>query len=714
MSNFYTKKRKYKHQYLRKLKMYKLGTKIVALVLVAVISLSAVIFQNKQPPADAAAAVLKTADVGYPNKDSITATLYDDGLLDIKIKPDVGAVELWSNSYGSSPFKDWKGITSIQFDGINDNAYISAIGANAFSGVNIDGSGDFTLSLPERLTYINSKAFYTFGNLDSNSASSSREIKIKFPESLQSIGQLSFCNVKNLKSVNIPSKVNSIGINAFMGCSNLSSITLSNGINSIEDNAFQNTGIQEVTIPSSVRSISGGAFNASSLKKVYIDYELKDISAMESGAIDTTAFPWSPSQSASLIFDSVEVRDKFKTKFPLIKNTAIAPMEIQGIDSSYDLGTQTLKSVTVSTKEGTPGSRTFSIKGIKNITEINAQSIDTNTGALDLSTITSIGEFTVVAQVTGSDASYDKAELKVQIINSTTTNCGTGNLTSTYDVGTKTLTINGSGDMFDYDDTTLPKWSTDPVNDKADIEKIVFTGGGITKIGANAFKDLTGLKEIEIPNTVKSIGENAFEGCSSLTSAKILGVLNAESTGTGIFKDCRNLTTVTFAEGTTTIPDNTFLNCSALSSVTLANSITSIGVEAFSNCNQLTNITLPNSLTSIKDKAFSSCSGLTSITLPNFLTTIGDESFSNCMSLAKVTFSNSLSSIGTKAFYGCSDLDKITLPSSLTSIGDSAFVNCSSLSRVDFNHNVTEMSKLTLGESAFNKNSNRLKIILKN
>ena len=712
MSKLYTKKRKYKHKYIRKLKMYKLGTKIVALVLVAVISLSAVIFQNKQPPADAAAKVLKTANVGYPNQDSITATLYDDGVLDISIKPEVGAVELWNNSYNSSsPFKDWTGIQSITFSGISDTAYISAIGENAFYNVNIDGSGDFELNLPERLTYINSKAFYEFGNLDSNGNSSTREIKVNFPESLQAIEKIAFCNVKNLKSVKTPSKVNSIGLNAFKGCSNLSSITLSNGINSIEDNAFENTGIQEVTIPSSVRSISDGAFNSSSLKKVYFEYQSKDISAMNSDAIHITAF----SQSASLIFDSADIKSEFKTKFPSIKNSEIAPMQIQGLASSYDEGTQTIPaSVTVSTKEGSPGRRTYSIKE-SNVDGINAQSINATTGNLDLSTRTSnaIGEFTVTAQVIDnnsvkSNESYDYAEFKVQIINSTTEKCGT-DLISSYNSTTGALTITGNGDMFDYDVSSSP-WASN----KGNIKSIVFAGGNITKIGAGAFKDLTKLESIEIPSTVTSIGENAFENCYNLTSAKILGSLNSESTGSGIFRDCRNLAEVTFGEGTTAIPDSTFLNCSNLSTVTLADSITAIGVEAFSNCSKLSNLTLPSSLISIKDKAFSSCSGLTSIVLPNSLTTIEDEAFSNCTSLENITFSTSLSSIGTKAFFGCSDLNNITLPSSLRSIGDSAFLSCSSLSRVDFNHTAIEMSKLTLGKSAFNKNPNSPKIILKN
>ena len=305
MSKFYTKKRKYKYKYLRKLKMYKLGTKIVALFLVAVISLSAVMFQNKQPPADAAEA-LKTADVGYPDKDSITATLYDDGVLDIKVNPEVGAVELWNINYGLSPFKDWTEIKSITFSGIDDNAYISAIGDNAFYGVKIDGSVNFELNLPERLASIKPKAFYQFGN------SSSQEIKITLPESLQVIDTLSFGDITNLKSISIPSKVDSIGTNAFKGCTNLSSITLSNGIKSIKENAFSGAAIEKITIPSSVKSISSNAFSSGStlskLKKVYFEYQTKDIESINE--ISSTAFP----TYSYFIFNSKDVREKFSSK----------------------------------------------------------------------------------------------------------------------------------------------------------------------------------------------------------------------------------------------------------------------------------------------------------------------------------------------------------------------------------------------------------------
>ena len=216
----------------------------------------------------------------------------------------------------------------------------------------------------------------------------------------------------------------------------------------------------------------------------------------------------------------------------------------------------------------------------------------------------------------------------------------------------------------------------------------------VTSIGDWAFEYCSSLTSITIPNSVKSIGNSAFEDCSSLTSVTIPN--SVKSIGNSAFEDCSSLTSVTIPNSVTSIGSSAFYGCSSLSSIILPNSITRIGWHAFRGCSSLTSVTIPNSVTSIGWYAFSGCSSLTSVTIPNSVTSIGVEAFYNCSSLTSITIPNSVTSIGGAAFYGCSSLSSIILPNSVTSIGDKAFSVCSSLSSIIIPNSVT-----SIGGSAF-------------
>ena len=112
---------------------------------------------------------------------------------------------------------------------------------------------------------------------------------------------------------------------------------------------------------------------------------------------------------------------------------------------------------------------------------------------------------------------------------------------------------------------------------------------------------------------VTSIGNDAFDGYSSLTS-------------------------ITIPNSVTSIDRKAFIGCTSLESITIPNSVTSISDRAFYKCNGLTSITIPNSVTSIGKYAFYSCSSLTSITIPNSVTSIAEHAFSRCQSLTDITY----------------------------------------------------------------------------
>ena len=200
----------------------------------------------------------------------------------------------------------------------------------------------------------------------------------------------------------------------------------------------------------------------------------------------------------------------------------------------------------------------------------------------------------------------------------TTGKCGE-NVTYSFDNNTGTLTISGTGDMYDYSSTRKSVF----YNDKKIINIIVEKG--ITSIGSYAFYYCTRLISVIIPDSVISIGDNAFSYSSRLTSA--------------------------------TIPD----------------SVISIGSFAFYSCSSLVNITIPNTVTYIGEVAFADCNNLINVTVGDSVTVIGYRAFYGCEKMCKIIIPHNVTNLGIEAFYKCGKFLEVTVLNPECKLEDAVF-----------------------------------------
>ena len=210
--------------------------------------------------------------------------------------------------------------------------------------------------------------------------------------------------------------------------------------------------------------------------------------------------------------------------------------------------------------------------------------------------------------------------------------------------------------------------------------KVITLPKGMTSIGDNAFWGCTALTSVSLPEGMTSIESYAFSGCTALTSISLPEGMT--KIGERAFSGCTALTSISLPEGLTKIEERAFIECYALTSISLPKGLTSIGVSAFESCKALTSISLPEGLTSIEEQTFRNCAALTSISLPEKVTSIKVAAFNNCAALTSINLPEKLTSIGEGAFNGCTALTSISLPKELTSIEYATFFGCTALKSI--------------------------------
>ena len=210
----------------------------------------------------------------------------------------------------------------------------------------------------------------------------------------------------------------------------------------------------------------------------------------------------------------------------------------------------------------------------------------------------------------------------------------------------------------------------------------------------------TGPYDIDIPEklgnyTVTVLGEDSFSTDDfdsplyDIHHTKIHSVTipqSVTSIGKDAFAQCRALQSLTIDDAATSIGDWAFDECYKLTTLSLGKKITTIGDYAFYDCRILNNVTIPQSVTSIGDQAFGCCYGMDSFTIKDAATSIGEYAFWDCQKLETLSLGKNITTIGDDAFRSCYKLETIMLPAGLASFGN-CLIGCPAGRKWDYHGN---------------------------
>ncbi len=244
----------------------------------------------------------------------------------------------------------------------------------------------------------------------------------------------------------------------------------------------------------------------------------------------------------------------------------------------------------------------------------------------------------------------------------------------------------------------------------------------LTGLSFDCFKGCASLTSITIPDSVTSLDSTCFSGCTSLTEINI-GANNPQYRsldGIVYNKDGTELICcpagkageAIIPDSVTSLGDSCFSGCTQLTSITLPDSVTSLGYECFSECTSLTSIVLPDSVTSLGRSCFNGCTSLTSINIPGGITTLWG-CFSGCASLTSIILPDGLTTMKGYCFTGCTSLTSITIPDSVIYMSTDeytgaivCFSGCTSLTQINVAANNPEYS--SVDGIVYNKDGTKL------
>ncbi len=431
-----------------------------------------------------------------------------------------------------------------------------------------------TLTLPETLTSIGTRAFYESGVSN-----------VSIPSSVTSLGDNCFSNNTKLASVTVGGNCSVIPSGAFENCANLSSITLNEGVTKIADAAFANcTSLVSISIPSTVTQIGtyrwyGSSsstatelpfYGCSSLKSVRFEDGSSSI-ALSSHCTSNASY--SVSLFASCPLEEVYIGRDIK----YIQSSTYSFASSPGYYSYSAFYNQPkLAKVTVSSS----------------VTEIPAYLFYKNSAITitELPNVKAIGDFAF--------AYCSKM--------------------TTLDLGQDLTTVGNAA--FYY---------------CTNVTKLTFPDA-ITTIGDNAFDHCSSVTEITVGTNLKSVGANAFNTCPSFTALILPDGFS--TMGEAAFENCTKLTVANLGKSLTALPAKAFKNCIALSEMNIPATVQSIGDQALYNDSTIAVVTMREGLKTIGNEVFWNNSGVRSFVIPGTVTAMGTNCFYGCTSTQVIRF----------------------------------------------------------------------------
>ncbi len=637
---------------------------------------------------------------------------------------------------------------------------VTTIGTSAFNCC----SNLTNIVIPDSVTSINDGAFYCCSSLTS----------VSIPSSVKTIGNSAFYSCSNLANITIPDNVTLVGIyafeytafynneanwesdvlyignhlfaanstvsgeyvikngtktiadSAFSGCTSLTGVSFPNSLVTIGERAFLGCyNLNDIIIPDSVTLIGDEAFNA--CKK------------MTSITVDSN------NQNYTSVDGVLYNKDKtVLIKYPEGDNTKteyIIPDTVLTVKAWAFRNCSTLDKITIPNSVITIGDNAFyyclSLTDIvigKNVATIGECAFDE---CSNLKTVYYTGTSAQWNKISIDDSNtyllnaiihYDSnaSDFAYSVISETDKTI----MITGYNVSGPVKEIVIPSTIDGYTVIAIDEYVFKDIDTLTDLQ----LPNTLKTIGKYAFSDCDSLKNVIIPNSVTTIGLRAFYSCSALETVTF--GINLESIGNKAFYQCKKMTDVYYTGteaqwneisiGTDNLaindatkhfefkhedePDE-FITGTCGDNLTWAlnlntGALTISGTGAMYDYeydngpwnnyrNVIKNVVISDGATTIGNYVFQGCENLTSVSIPEGITSIGNSAFTASENLTSVTLPNSLTTIGIYSFAWCSNLESIVIPENVTEIGEQAFYNCESLKTISIPYRVTSIKNKT-------------------